>query len=1154
MNEAHSSVDRERTIHEGNRKLKQENAELRVKYEKETLENKIKILEMQNEIQTLKHGNEIAKLKAKQEKNEEKVGVSLTENALKEENQALKNEIQTLKHDNEIAKLKAQQENKNNGSQMAKEIEALKIQNQAFEKKVAEADLINEFEDLKQEMGGLKAQNGKLKNDFQALENKMGGLKAQNGKLEKEVQALENEMSGLKTQNGKLEKEVEDLKNGIEGLKVELKDQMQTQKGKLENEVQALRNDFEHLKTDFNRRFFEGAEKFLLNYNTGREDFFGDDYKLWYEDMSRSMENRKQYVDQKFVLIRKGVKRYRKELFFGPKAKGVQYNEKDFDLIVEGLEKKLPKNGKLSKMNEAHSSADRERTIHEEHRKLKQENAELRAKYEKETLENKIKILEMQNEIQTLKHGNEIDKLKAKQEKNEEKVVVSLTENALKEENQALKNEIQTLKYDNEIAKLKAQQENKNNGSQMAKEIETLKIQNQALEKTVAEADLKNEFEALKQEMGGLKAQNGKLEKDFQTLENEMGGLKAQNGELEKEVQALKNGIDGLKVELKDQMQTQKGKLENEVQALRNDFEYLKTGVNQKQEIEGAQKAVQEKVRKPLGKIPDRFFEGAEKFWMDYNTGREDFIGENYKLWYEDMSRLMENRKQYVNQKFVLIRKDVAKEYHQFLYFGSKAKDVKYNERDDDLIVEGLEKRLPKNTNVFLLHPNDSKKCSKMKFHGRSQLWRYKNVPQDYYFGGGNSVIMLAQIGVKNDVPFSYKDKIKMNEAHSSVDRERTIHEEHRKLKQENAELRVKYEKETLENKIKTLEMQNEIQTLKHDNEIAKLKAKQEKNEEKVVVSLTENSLKEENQALKNEIQTLKHDNEIVKLKAQQENKNNGGQMAKEIETLKIQNQALEKTVAEADLKNEFEALKQNLGGLKAQNGKLENDFQALENEMGSLKAQNGKLEKKVQVLKNGIEGLKVELKDQTQTQKGKLENEVQALRNDFEHLKTEVNQKQEIEGAEKAVQEKVQKPLGNIPDRFFEGAERFLVNYNTGRGDFVGKNYKLWYEDMSRSMENGKQYVDQKFVLICKDVKKYHEHLFFGSKAKDCKYDEQDFDLIVEGLEKRLPRNANVFLLHPNDLKKCSKMEFYGRSLKVNWWRYENIPQDYYFGGESIY
>ncbi|XP_066916404.1 fibrinogen- and Ig-binding protein-like [Clytia hemisphaerica] len=389
-----------------------------------------------------------------------------------------------------------------------------------------------------------------------------------------------------------------------------------------------------------------------------------------------------------------------------------------------------------------------------------------------------------------------------------------------------------------------------------------------------------------------------------------------------------------------------------------------------------------------------------------------------------------------------------------------------------------------------------------------------------------------------------------MNEAHSSADRERTIHEENRKLKQEIAELRVKYEKETLENKIKTLEMQNEIQTLKHDNEIAKLKAKQEKNEEKVFVSSIGNALKEENQALKNEIQTLKHDNEIAKLKAQQENKNNGSQMAKEIETLKIQNQAFEKKVAEADLINEFEDLKQEMGGLKAQNGKLENDFQTLENEMGGLKAQNGKLEKEVQALKNGIEGWKVELKDKTQTQKGKLENELQALRDDFEHLKTEVNQKQEIEGAQKAVQEKVQKPLGKIPDQSFKGAEKFLLNYNTGREDFFGDDYKLWYEEMSRSMENRKQYVNQKFVLIRKDVKQYHKYLCFGSKTKDSKYNEEDFDLTVEGLEKRLPNNANVFLLHPNDWKKCSKMEFNGNYYKINWWRYGNVSQDYYFGG----
>ena len=140
-----------------------------------------------------------------------------------------------------------------------------------------------------------------------------------------------------------------------------------------------------------------------------------------------------------------------------------------------------------------------------------------------------------------------------------------------------------------------------------------------------------------------------------------------------------------------------------------------------------------------------------------------------------------------------------------------------------------------------------------------------------------------------------------MNEAHSSVDREQTIREENRKLKQEITELKAKYEKEILENKIKTLEMQNEIQALKHQIEIEKLKA---------------------------------HD-------------------------------------------------------------------------------------------KNNV----------------------------------------------------VQKPSGEMPYRFFEGAEKFLVTYNTGEGDFFGESYKLWYEDMSRSMEKREQYeqyVNDKFVLIRKEVKQY--------------------------------------------------------------------------------
>ncbi|XP_066913252.1 uncharacterized protein PF3D7_1120000-like [Clytia hemisphaerica] len=310
-----------------------------------------------------------------------------------------------------------------------------------------------------------------------------------------------------------------------------------------------------------------------------------------------------------------------------------------------------------------------------------------------------------------------------------------------------------------------------------------------------------------------------------------------------------------------------------------------------------------------------------------------------------------------------------------------------------------------------------------------------------------------------------------MNEAHSSVDRERAIHEEHRKLKQEIAELRAKYEKETLENKIKTLEMQNEIQTLKHGNEIDKLKAKQEKNEEKADVRLTENALKEENLALKDEIQKLKHELEITKLKA-------------------------------------------------------DNDKEALKNQ--------------IEVLQNQIQ-----VSNET-ADKLDLKTDVKALRNELETLKTEVRQV-----ARKTKQEVVEKALSGIPDRFFEGAEKFWMDYNTGDEDFSGENYKLWYEDMSRLMKNRKQYVNQKFVLIRKDVKHYSEILLFVCKPEGIAKKEYDHCLIVEGLFNKLPNKANIFLLHPSNGPKCLKTKLNsGNGLQTyKSFYYDAISREFFFG-----
>ena len=167
------------------------------------------------------------------------------------------------------------------------------------------------------------------------------------------------------------------------------------------------------------------------------------------------------------------------------------------------------------------------------------------------------------------------------------------------------------------------------------------------------------------------------------------------------------------------------------------------------------------------------------------------------------------------------------------------------------------------------------------------------------------------------------------------------------------------------------------------------------------------------------------------------------------------------------------------------------------------------------------------------------MQNEIQALKHQIEIEKLKAHDKNNV----------VQKPSGEMPDRFFEGAEKFLVTYNTGEGDFFGESYKLWYEDMSRSMENRKQYVNDKFVVIRKEVKQYFRCLFFISKRVGAEHDESSHHLMVDGLHEKTTSKSKVFVLHPIDLRGCLEMKFYLDNRDVRYWEIKNVLKDYYLG-----
>ena len=337
-------------------------------------------------------------------------------------------------------------------------------------------------------------------------------------------------------------------------------------------------------------------------------------------------------------------------------------------------------------MNEAHCAVDRNRTTKDEEiAKLKQDHAK---EIEKLTLDHKIKTMEFQNDF----------KLKEMEIENKQKQKTF----DLEKENQSLKNEIEIMKMRSKHQQTEANHKLKEDNHNLRHKIEQMQ----------------------------MKSEHAQIEAD---------------NLLREENQLLKNRIESAKVECEKEKSVMRNQMEKENQKLKLQIDVL--NLKKEPPVNGTPNANAGKGTqlKPLGKIPERFFEGAEKFLVSYNTGRENFFDGDYKLWYEDLSRFMENRKQYVNEKFVLIRKEVNEKFESF-WFGTDREGVR--DVQDGVIVEGLYEKLQSDTNVFLLHP-DILKCLKMNFFTRDngiKWWKEDNISKDFYFGDLRSVILLAEL------------------------------------------------------------------------------------------------------------------------------------------------------------------------------------------------------------------------------------------------------------------------------------------------------------------------------------------------------------------------------------------------------------------------
>ena len=195
------------------------------------------------------------------------------------------------------------------------------------------------------------------------------------------------------------------------------------------------------------------------------------------------------------------------------------------------------------------------------------------------------------------------------------------------------------------------------------------------LKKENAELKTKNDYDTLKHRFEKLEVR-GKIDELKQRIEiNELNAEHEKimaKTELLRENELLKHQIQILKVHnqsLKEPV-VKAALKSDEIQSVLKEVESLKNeALKIGERIANEERAVADAERDRI----NQFFIGAEKFVEAFENGNADFDDGSYKSWYEAASAMMEEDKQYENEKLVLIRRDM-KCYmaYDYLRFGSE--------------------------------------------------------------------------------------------------------------------------------------------------------------------------------------------------------------------------------------------------------------------------------------------------------------------------------------------------------------------------------------------------------------------------------------------------------------------------------------------------
>ena len=124
------------------------------------------------------------------------------------------------------------------------------------------------------------------------------------------------------------------------------------------------------------------------------------------------------------------------------------------------------------------------------------------------------------------------------------------------------------------------------------------------------------------------------------------------------------------------------------------------------------------------------------------------------------------------------------------------------------------------------------------------------------------------------------------------------------------------------------------------------------------------------------------------------------------------------------------------------------------------------------------------------------------------------------------------------------------------GIENFLQNEYKAWYRQISKEMENRRVYEVKDHLLVKKNLDKCFEKLFFVSKREGSTFPDSSHDFLIEGFNPDEHwKSAELKVLHPEIptkyLTKSDKVPTVGNDSK--YWEIKPVTEEYYYGEDLM-